>query len=591
MKVSDWIIDFLATHGVDTFFGYIGGMVTHLVDSASRDSRVQFIQTYHEQSAAFAAEGYARTNGVPGVAIATSGPGALNLLTGVGNAYFDSIPVLYLTGQVNTSEYKYNKPIRQQGFQETDIVAMATPVTKYCVMVDRPENVCFELEKAWSLLWNGRPGPVLIDLPMDVQRSEIDPDHCALFCCSPNTTIVTPVEKTRDLIMEALQNAKRPLLLLGGGCHHCSLRNELNKLVAYGFPTVVSLQGKGSVSEDIQAFIGMLGSYGNRAANLAVARADLLLVLGSRLDTRQTGVLLQYFSKGKRIIHVDVDHDEMTYHRLPNREVLYERVETIIKLLNQELTKIKFDGTWIHEVQYLKKNYSQRREVERFVEQRLPYDALLRLACQVPENVSFFIDVGQNQMWAAQALCLHGRQDFFTSGGMASMGYAIPAAIGAALATRRQRRIVVVCGDGGFQIALQSLALISQYRLPIIIIIMNNHSLGMITQFQALYFQSNFAATMQSGGYNAPNCEACAQAFQLPFQKAGTKDEFFIALSKLGEQGILELSIPAPTIVSPKLEYNKPLFDMSPSLPEQELQQLLAGEMVVQNKNVGKEGK
>ena len=258
MKASDWIIDFFARRGVDTLYGYIGGMVTHLIDSASRDARVRFVQTYHEQSAAFAAEGYARRRQLPGVAIATSGPGATNLLTGVANAYFDSIPVIYVTGQVNTGEYKYDKPIRQQGFQETDVVSMARPVTKYAVLLDRADRICLEFEKAWHLVQSGRPGPVLIDLPMDMQRQEIDPEKLEHFA-PEDEGIMRLDDAAFSAVVEAIRHAARPLLLAGGGAIGATA--ALNQLSHSGIPIAVSLMGKGAVDEFTPGFVGMIGSY------------------------------------------------------------------------------------------------------------------------------------------------------------------------------------------------------------------------------------------------------------------------------------------------------------------------------------------
>ncbi len=576
MKASDWIIDFLSSHGVDTAFGYIGGMVTYLIDSAAKDPRLRFIQTYHEQSAAFAAEGYARLRGGVGVAIATSGPGATNMLTGVADAYFDSIPILFITGQVNSSEYKYNKPIRQQGFQETDIVSMASPVTKYAVMVDDPKRIVYEFEKAFYIATTGRPGPVLIDLPMNLQAAELFLEDCVHFTPEPESS-GSVAGSAAAAIVAAINAAARPLLLVGGGCHHPELRGHLNRLISSGIPAVVSLMGKGSVDETEPLFTGMLGCYGNRCANLSVARSDLLVVLGSRLDTRQTGARLDDFAVSRRIIQVDIDIEEMRNHRLRNRETILLDVVPLLAELEALIPEIRVSASWKNEIVRLKRNYSTEREVERFVTSRVPYGTLAELSRLAADNTIYFADVGQNQMWAAQTLAPRGDQDFFTSGGMAPMGYAIPAGIGAALATGGKRPVIVITGDGGLQIALQSLPLISQYDLPVTVVVMNNESLGMITQFQQIYLESNFVATTPAGGYRGPRCRELAAAFGLDYRRveaAADVENVFVSRSR---HTLIEVITGFPSVVSPKLEFNKPFYEMSPPLPREELARVLEG--------------
>ena len=572
MKASDYIIQFLVEHGVDTIFGYIGGMITHLVDSASKNPQVQFIQTYHEQSAAFAAEGYARIKNLPGVAMTTSGPGALNILTSVGNAYFDSVPMIYITGQVNTYEYKYDHPVRQQGFQETDVVSMARPVTKYAVMIDLVENIRYELEKAWYLASSGRKGPVLLDLPMDIQRAEIQPENMRSFQLDDSSSELPNLSELTKYLHSFFQ-AERPLILIGGGCANANLKPELKELLAAGIPMVCSLQGKGILPEDSPNFMGMLGSYGNRAANLAVARADALLVLGSRLDTRQTGNQKDTFSANKIIYHFDIDANELKYNRIPNRICWCGDLAYLKNIFPKPLKQLKARQAWLAEISNLKRNYSIRQEMKRFIKNKVPYEYMRKLDRMADQNSIYCVDIGQNQMWAAQTLQLRGTQKFLTSGGMAPMGYAIPAAIGAAFATKGQQPVIAISGDGGLQIAMQSLLLITQYHLPISVMLFNNRALGMITQFQTLYFDRNYAATTQNGGYLNPDFEALSTAFGLPYKEIQKPEQL---CGKL-HHGLWNLLIHRMTTVSPKLEYNQPNYNMTPFLPKQELQAIMSG--------------
>jgi acetolactate synthase-1/2/3 large subunit len=288
MKATDYIVSFFVAHGIKYVFGYQGGMITHLVDSISKSADIRFIQCYHEQSAAIAAEGYDRASGKFGVAISTSGPGSTNMITGIANAYYDSIPVIYITGQVNTYEYKYQKPIRQMGFQETDIVSIVKPITKYAVMINDVAHVKYELEKAIDIATTGRKGPVLLDMPMNIQRADISPENLSSYDNYFTNPMLNPVMVQKAARL--MQQADRPLVLCGGGITSSCCSDKANKFLSKSnLPYVVSLMGKGGVNETKEFFAGMIGSYGNRCANFIFFHADVVLVLGSRLDLRQTG--------------------------------------------------------------------------------------------------------------------------------------------------------------------------------------------------------------------------------------------------------------------------------------------------------------
>ena len=316
MKVSDYIANYLYDRGIKVVFGYQGGMVTHIIDSIGQHSMLEYIQCYHEQTASIAAEGYSLETGNIGCAISSSGPGVTNMMTGIADAYFDSIPVLYISGQVNTYEYKYDKPIRQQGFQEMEVAELVKPITKYSTMVDKEENIPYELEKAISIALSGRKGPVLLDIPLNVQRAQINPEKCKHFVAEEGSLVCPDLTEVKTL----LSKAKRPMLLLGAG----ALQNGAPELFEdflerYPFGVVTSLRGRGSLNESYRYYMGMVGSYGNRCANMSISKADLLIVLGSRLDTRQTGARLDAFLPNAHIVHVNDDINELNCHRLGNR--------------------------------------------------------------------------------------------------------------------------------------------------------------------------------------------------------------------------------------------------------------------------------
>lgn len=563
MKASDYIASFFEQQGISHIFGYIGGMITHLVDSIDKNPNIQFIQTYHEQTAAIAAEGYALESGKFGVAICTSGPGVTNMMTGIADAYFGNIPTIYICGQVNTYEYKYDKPIRQQGFQEMEVVNVVKPITKYAVLLDKAEDIRYELEKAVYIATTGRKGPVVIDLPMNISRTEINPDELRSF--SPE--IEPEYSFDLDEVVSLLQSAKRPMLLLGGGA--IGAEREISEFLSQSnIPVVTSLMGRGSTDETYEHYVGMVGSYGNRCANITIAKSDLLIALGTRLDTRQTGAMYQEFIKNGKIIHVDIDQYELECHRLDNRIKCNTSVIDFLIKVNETNVQYANYTKWNSWVTYVKTQYSQDEEVNRFVENKSPYRFLQQLNEVTKENDIITVDVGQNEMWGAQTVKLKKGQKFVCSGGLAPMGFSMPVAIGMAFANPK-KKIYCINGDGGFHMAVQSLLVISQYKLNIKVIVMNNESLGMITQFQHLYFNDNMAATTAKGGYLVPNIESIANSARFPYNQM---DEDSIDKEKLSSDGfsVIDYHIHGLTTVSPKLEFNKPIDMPLPSISEEE---------------------
>lgn len=570
MKSSDYIATFLRDQGIDTVFGYMGGMITHLADSLDKCQGIQFIQTYHEQTASMAAEGYAIGSDGIGCAISTSGPGATNMITGIADAYFDSVPVLYITGQVNSYEYKYDKPIRQQGFQETNVIDIVKSITKYAVLVDDAQNLRYELEKAIHIAKEGRKGPVLLDITMDVQRADITPDSMRRFVV-PHITQDLQVSHMKD-IKYLIEKSKSPMVLLGGGCQSRETSELLNEYFsANQVPVVTSLMGRGVIDETYKYYVGMVGSYGNRCANITISQADVLLVLGSRLDTRQTGAKIETFLKGGHIIHVDIDDNELKCHRIKNQLHINMLVLDFLRKLKSDNVQFNPSIEWLNYVRRIRNHYNQNEEITRFVQNKAPYHFIQSLNQILEEGDIVTTDVGQNQMWAAQTVKLKRRMKFVTSGGLAPMGYSMPVAIGLNF-TDVRHRTYCLCGDGGFHISLQALGIIAQYHLPIKVIIMNNVSLGMITQFQHLYFKDNMVGTTKEGGYIVPSFKEMVKAYGIQYArmtKADLNDS--LRFRKIIEGAdVIEYLIEGLTTVSPKLEYNQPIENPIPFLPDDE---------------------
>ena len=580
MKISDYIVDFLAKKNIDTIFGYQGGMVTHIAHSIHEHKNMRFVQVYHEQTAAFAAVGYARHTNNVGVAIATSGPGATNMITGIADAFFDSIPTIFITGQVNTHEYKYDKPIKQLGFQETNIVEILKPITKYIKLVDKAEDIPAELEQCFNIATSGRKGPVLLDIPMNVQREilKFNTDITKYEAPIPvnNITEIQLVD-----FLSLIKNSQRPLILVGGGVYSADAIKECREFIELTqIPFVSSLLGKNGCDEYSELYVGTIGSYGNRCANMAIANSDLLIVLGARLDVRQTGSVVNKFVPQGKIIQVDIDVNELDFSRINT----YLKIHSDIKLFLSKILKMSIDVDkddllkWFGYLNILKTKFNQVSEVNN-IKKPAPYN-LINFLNKVSNNEDIFCaDVGQNQMWVMQMLKLKPEQRFFTSGGLGSMGSALPISVGIAFAQRMNNKhstIFSINGDGGAHMAIQSLMLIKQYNLPIKVIIINNHALGMITQFQELYFDNVTTGTTYEGGYQVPDFSNIAAAYGLEYYKVDMRNGKTFDSSEFSDflncrNCILEYVIDSDSRVNPKLEFNQPIYNPSPNLTKDEL--------------------
>jgi len=582
MKLSDYVIDFIVKQGVSQIFEFIGGAITHLIDSTVDRDDIHCVSVHHEQSGAFAAEAYARINGRLGVAMATSGPGALNMVTGIGSCWFDSVPCLFITGQVNTYEYKFERPIRQIGFQETDIVSVVQPLTKYAHLVTEATGIRYQLEKAVYLAQSGRPGPVLLDIPMNIQRAQIEADQLASFYDSQEYRDLQATEAKRperlDEIVSLLASAKRPLILAGGGVRTAGASTELQTLIATsGIPLVSTLMGLDAISHDTPEFMGMIGSYGNRYSNLTLANCDFLLILGARLDSRQTGTRPETFARTAKKVHVDIDPIELQA-KVKVDIALQCHLKPFLQALNERLAQAARPdiSAWLSVINRYQQKYPTRMEPA----EAGPIDPNLlmeRLSAASSEGDIITLDVGQNQMWAAQSFRLKKNQRMLISGGMGAMGFALPAAMGAAKAAP-DSTVIAIAGDGGIQINIQDLDTIVQHRLPIKIVVLNNNCLGMVRQFQDMYFGGRQQSTVV--GYGCPDLCRIAEAYGIPAMtindSAGAGELIERAMAMSGPV-FVNVILEQGTCVNPKLVVNKPIEDMSPELSREEL----AGEMLI----------
>jgi acetolactate synthase-1/2/3 large subunit len=567
VKASDALAKYLIAHQVHTCFELVGGMITHLLDSLAESGQFNIISMHHEQSAAFAAEGVARhTKGKTlAVAMGTSGPGATNLITGIGDCWFDSVPCLFITGQVNTRELKGDRAIRQQGFQELDIVEVVRSLTKYAVRVDNPENLLPELHKALSSALSGRQGPVLLDIPNDVQRMDI-PD--ALVEKWLNTPLELNLEpKISQLDLQQLEllckEAQRPLICIGGGARWADSMDEwLLTADTLGIPYVSTLMGHERVIARNNYF-NMIGSYGNREANWAVQNCDLLIVIGARLDVRQTGANVEDFARNGRIVQIDIDPAQ-----LQNRVHAELNIRTTAQCFFEAFPLRadifpKLNPDWISELTQRRSKADLNEYQDWEISPSELFKKLNLLLAKLP--VDYVCDVGNHQMWAAQSLRLSTNHAVHYSGGMGAMGFAFPTAIG--IAIQSGRKVVVISGDGSMQINIQELDTLCRLDLDVTVMVMNNAVLGMVKNFQDMYFDGRNQSTQK--GYSSPSFTDIAQAYGIAAHKINNATDMDRVLPLIGEHKgplLLEVMMDGATECRPRLAFGSKLDDQFPKL-------------------------
>ena len=562
MTVAEYIADFIEEKKMDFVFQYPGGMITHMIDAIGTRDKVEIYSLLHEQSIAFAVSAVGRLSNLPAIAFATSGPGATNLLTGIGDCYFDSVPALFITGQVNTHELKGDSGIRQLGFQETDIVSMAVPITKLAIQITDPNQIVEVLEDAYHLAIDGRPGPVLIDIPMNIQRTQIDVN--VRKPTSKEEPIGIDIADKIDELIQILLSAKSPLFWIGNGIHTSkseALFIELNKIL--NIPVVTSLHSIDLLESADPNKVGMIGAYGNRWSNMSIKHADCIIFLGTRIDIRQTGANTSIFDQIKTI-RVDNDHAELA-NRVQADIKINASLNVFLKSFIRQAGEFKFSfSDWHQKITSLKKDYPIENEVSIQKGEINPLELFQKISKNSQGSTIYCADVGSHQMWAAQSLAFKKGDRFLTSGGMGSMGFCLPAAIGAAL-YEPSKNVVAIIGDGSFQMNIQELHSIFHHKLNIKIIIINNHSLGMIRQFQDTNFKSRHFGTVW--GYSCPDFCKIAKSYQIPSKRmedSSNVDSGVAWLLKGKGPKLLEVLISGQLNVYPKIAFGQTMDKMEP---------------------------
>ena len=523
------IVKLLEMYGIKTVAGIPGGSILPLYDELNRSS-IRHVLVRQEQAAGFIAQGITRSTGKVAVCMATSGPGAMNLLTSIADARADSIPIIAITGQVNTSL------IGTDAFQEADTFGLSFPITKHSMMVKSPEELLTAIPEAFEIAQNGRPGPVLIDVPRDVQLKECEfdawPDieavrvHDIRF----HTPIAEYGEKLTEII-EALKNAKRPVLYCGGGCNSEEAAAGVKTFVqAYSLPLVTSLMGLGCLPESMPNFIGMLGMHGNYAANLAIHDSDLVIAAGVRFDDRATGLVSQFCPNAK-IFHIDIDAAEVDKILSANISIVAD-VESVFPVLTQLISeqKVTAPEAWLKKIIKVKEENTSvacgRPKGEKLAN---PRDIIAKIPsyakeCGIPEEkLIATTDVGQHQMWAAQYYPVERPRSFLTSGSLGTMGFGLPVAIGASIANP-DSRVVCFSGDGSIMMNIQEMATLAELNLPVTIIVFQNGTLGMVYQQQKFLFDKNYSASVFG---KVPDLLSIAKGFGIEAIDADTDPDWY----------------------------------------------------------------
>ena len=482
MRGAEAVLACLREQGVDTVFGYPGGMILPLYDALYAQDEIQQILVTHEQNAAHAADGYARATGRVGVCIATSGPGATNLVTGLATAYMDSIPMVAITGQVDIAL------LGRDAFQETDILDVTMPVTKHNYKIKNATDLVPTIRQAFELARSGRPGPVLLDVPRNLFFEEV-------AYAAEEPRVRTPGKPDADFMICAAEaaaeivSAERPLVIVGGGVISAGTSAEVTAFIEkYHLPVVHTLMGMGAVASTHPQMLGFAGMHGEKAANYAIGAADLVIALGSRFADRQTGNLSKY-TANRKFIHIDIDPAEIDKN-IENSLGLAGDMRTILGLLMRQAPKSNL-AAWWDQIRTWQEEYDYDYHVGRLT---VPW-ALNQVAQNTTGKAyAYATDVGQHQMWAALHLRVEEPRTWLTSGGLGTMGYGLPAAMGAQIAWGDQRRVIHITGDGSIKMTGNEFYTIARLGLPVISIIANNRSLGMIRQLQKVLYEERYIA-------------------------------------------------------------------------------------------------
>lgn len=558
----------LKFEGVDTIFAYPGGYVNDILDELTRQDEMKLILPRHEQALVHMADGYARATGKPGVCIVTSGPGATNIVTSLATAMYDSVPLVCFTGQVPRAQ------IGNDAFQEVDIVGITRSVTKHSVLVKDRDELPRILKEAFYIATTGRPGPVLVDLPADVMkeiREEHFPKTVNIRSYKPSTGIHIGQLKRA---MNELKKAERPIFLIGGGVNIAKAGSVLEQLVnVTRVPVITTIMGKGAIPTNHELYIGNSGMHGTYACNMALEECDLIFSIGARFSDRTTGNVSKFAPKAK-IVHIDIDTASISRTVTVDIPIVADAKVAIEKMLTmaQKVERLE----WLNQIRTWQQEHPLPKEDR---QKEFGPRLIIKQLNERKEDMVVVTDVGQHQMWTTQYLTMEGNRQLVMSGGLGTMGYGFPAAVGAAIGDRT-RKIVCITGDGGFQMNMQEMATAVCYGVPIVVLLMNNEYLGMVRQMQELFFEQRYSLTALKGdkacNYPSdlehteeeyvPDFMKWAESYHVTGYRVKTKEELTNALEKAmtiqNRPVVIECLIRPDELVFPMVKGGTALYDM-----------------------------
>ncbi len=563
---ADLIADFIAERCCGTAFLVTGGACAFIVDAIGRNPKTEFVCFQHEQAAAMAADAIWRTTGKLGVTVATSGPGATNLVTGIACSWFDSIPSIHITGQVNQSESRESlgANVRQAGFQETDIASIVSSITKFAKKVESVDELVELLPRVVAIATSGRMGPVLLDIPMNIQKAEVSP-------IQREKALTPEVQKVGDYakfdLTEILSNAERPVVVIGAGAALSGKAKDIQKWCEnFKIPYVTSWGAMTYVDRSGTNYFGSLGVYGSRSGNWVIQSADKVIVFGSRLDNRQRTGNANGFAPFAEITVFDIDVEELRKYQKHNN---YKVINFDLAGISEFLTKVKMYENWSTHAKTVTLGMSEGFNQAAKVGELNPYTAV-RISQSKFDNDSIVVsDCGANLCWVYQSY-LPDSSFLFTAGGNSPMGYSLPAAIGAQL-LNPNKKVYCFIGDGGLQMNIQELQTIVAYNLPITIFIQNNFGYGIIKQFQDAYFGSRHYATGE--GYTLPDFKDVSYAYKIPYQ-AINNEESLKSLEIPTGYSIIDLQLPSNALITPKTEMDRFIHDQFPYIEDGSIDKL-----------------
>jgi len=581
MKLSDYVAEFLANQGIKHAFVITGGCIVHTIDSIDKRNDIEYIPVQHEQAGAIAADCYSRVTQNLGLAMATSGPGATNLLTGVLCSFYDSVPTIIITGQVPSSQLKRESRSRQIGFQETDVVSIYRTATKYCCIIDDPNKIRYELEKAVYLAKSGRPGPVLLDICDDVQRADINPSELESYSVPKSSNNPSKLVQEVEELIELIEASNRPIVILGGGIRlGGAIADAINFVEKLGIPVAPTWAGMDFMPYSNSLCVGSFGVSSERAGNFAVQNSDLIITIGTRLDTHETGPDLSTFGREAKIVMLDIDESELGKFDSKGLTIdlpICADVRHFFQIINPMLYNLKKKNIkpWLERIEVWKNKYPICH-LEYYKQENCvnPYVFMEELSNQLKGNEIIVTDCGANLIWTMQGFRVKKDQRLISAFNNSPMGYSVPASIGACFGS--EQPVFCITGDGGLQMNIQELATINNNNLPIKIFVMNNHGYGIIKNTLVTWLESNYNASGPESGVPDPDFERIANAYGIVSCKINNHEELPHKIKETLEHDgpiLCNVQILSEQAMIPKLTYGNPIEDSEPLLSRQELRE------------------